>query len=113
MSENTQPPTHSLSERTPRTPEEIERQQAFWRRKETYCLIALRKDGSKEPIATYNGSTALLEELSAIANILSEIGIGPVIGWGDFAMFYYGIPTLGVVSQDHQVIVFVNSFLVA
>ncbi|KDR78853.1 hypothetical protein GALMADRAFT_154764 [Galerina marginata CBS 339.88] len=36
----------------------------------------------------------LWDEISVITDTLEKGGIGPIVAWGDFALIYYGIPTV-------------------
>ncbi len=53
--------------------------------------MIIREDGSTERGIALR-APKLEEAFSSITRPLSEEGIGPVIGWGDIAMMFYGIP---------------------
>ena len=61
--------------------------------------VILQWDGSTEEGSALR-DPAFLEEFSSFTRVLSEVGIGPVIAWGDIAMMFHGIPICYTVNAS-------------
>jgi len=85
-----------LSMKTARDPEAIK----DLPKKQIYDPTVLNQwDGSTEEGSALR-DPAFLEEFSSFSRVLSEVGIGPIIAWGDIAMMFHGIPICYTVNAS-------------
>jgi len=64
-----------------------------------YPTVIRQWDGSTEEGSALR-DPAFLEEFSSFSCVLSEVGIGPIIAWGDIAMMFHGIPICYTVNAS-------------